>query len=101
MAAQLESNDNDVVPALKEAFETGRSVSICIPGRDEPVSGCVSHIIEASGLDGYLFSAFVGDQRVMIKGAPAAIGERSGAQAMRTRGAAPPSAAGGPPVPCS
>jgi len=75
MRAQLESNDVMVVAALKEAFETGRSVSICMPGREEPVGGCVSHILETTGLDGYLFSAFVGDQRVMIKEAPSAISE--------------------------
>ena len=33
--------------------------------------------METTGLDGYLFSAFVGDERVMTKEAPAAIGERS------------------------
>jgi hypothetical protein len=51
--------------------------AFAFPGRDEPVSGCVSHIIETTGLDGYLFSAFVDDERVMTKEAPAAIGERS------------------------
>ena len=72
MPAQLNTTELAIVPTLKEAFETGRSVMLNIPEHDEPVTGCVSHIFETGSLNGYVFSAFVGDLRILVTEASSA-----------------------------
>jgi hypothetical protein len=54
---------------LKEAFESGRSIDLQISDREAPLCGCVSHIHEGSAAGHYVFSAFVGEDRVVIGGA--------------------------------
>jgi hypothetical protein len=66
MPGQLTTNEVAIVPTLKEAFESGRSVTLNIPEHDKPVTGCVSHIFETGGFEGYIFSAFVGDFRILV-----------------------------------
>jgi hypothetical protein len=56
------------VEVLKEAFECGRSISLQINDREAPLCGCVSHIHEGAAAGDYIFSAFVGDERIVIGG---------------------------------
>jgi hypothetical protein len=57
------------VEMLKEAFESGRSIDLQIGDREAPLCGCVSHIHEGSAAGDYVFSAFVGADRIVIGGA--------------------------------
>jgi hypothetical protein len=54
------------VEMLKEAFESGRSVSLKIGDREEPLRGCVSNIHEGAALGSYVFSARVDRERIVI-----------------------------------
>jgi hypothetical protein len=66
------------VELLREAFHSGRSVTLRVTELEEPLSGCVSYIVEGAAAGEYVFSAFVGRERVVISGAEAQI-ERSSA----------------------
>jgi hypothetical protein len=66
------------VELLREAFHSGRSVTLHVTDLEEPLSGCVSHIVEGAAAGEYVFSAFVGRERLVISGAEALI-ERSSA----------------------
>jgi hypothetical protein len=57
------------VEMIKEAFESGRTVALSVPERQEPITGCVSFIHEGAAAGDYIFSAFVGDERIVIRGA--------------------------------
>jgi hypothetical protein len=54
------------VEMLKEAFESGRSVTLRVGDCERPISGCVSYIHEGAAAGDYLFSAFVGRERVVF-----------------------------------
>jgi hypothetical protein len=54
------------VELLKEAFESGRSVTLRVGDCERPISGCVSYIHEGAAAGDYLFSAFVGRERVVV-----------------------------------
>jgi hypothetical protein len=66
------------VELLREAFHSGRSVTLRVTELEEPLSGCVSYIVVGAAEGEYVFSAFVGRERVVISGAEAQI-ERSSA----------------------
>jgi hypothetical protein len=61
------------VEMLKEAFESGRSVTLRVGDCERPISGCVSYIHEGAAAGDYLFSAFVGRERVVVSHAEAQI----------------------------
>ena len=52
--------------SLQEAFESGRTVALRLPEREQPITGCVSFIHEGAAAGDYVFSAFVGRERVVI-----------------------------------
>jgi hypothetical protein len=54
------------VEILKEAFESGRTVALRLPERQQPITGCVSFIHEGAAAGDYIFSAFVGRELVVI-----------------------------------
>jgi hypothetical protein len=53
-------------------------VTLRVRDHEEPLSGCVSYIHEGAAAGDYIFSAFVGHKRIIIRGAEAQI-ERSSA----------------------
>jgi hypothetical protein len=56
----------ETVRILKEAFESGRTVTLQTSDREAPLCGCVSHIHEGAAVGEYVFSAFVGEERIVI-----------------------------------
>jgi hypothetical protein len=69
MPFQADSQMTASVEVLKEAFESGGSVTLHRGDRQEPLCGCVSHIYEGSAAGDYVFSAFVGEERIVMGGA--------------------------------
>jgi len=65
MPVQLD-RDERAIETLKEAFESGRDVILRIPGREEPMTGCVSCLHEGVSSGERIFSVFVGNERVEI-----------------------------------
>ena len=68
MPLQLDPQAAETVRMLKEAFETGRAVILQTSDHEVPLSGCVSHIHEGAAAGEYVFSAFVGEERIVIGG---------------------------------
>ena len=66
MPSKRDPHEPSTVEVLKEAFESGRSVTLHIPDREAPLTGCVSHIFEGRVAGDYVLSAFVGKERVVI-----------------------------------
>jgi hypothetical protein len=66
MPSERDPHEPSTVEVLKEAFESGRSVTLHIPDREAPLTGCVSHMFEGRVAGDYVFSAFVGKERVVI-----------------------------------
>jgi len=78
MSLQPDRRVAATVELLRDAFHSGRSVTLRVTELEEPLSGCVSHIAEGAAAGEYVFSAFVGRERIVISGAEAQI-ERSSA----------------------
>jgi hypothetical protein len=66
MPSERDLHEPSTVELLKEAFESGRSVTLHISDREAPLTGCVSHIYEGRVAGDYVFSAFVGEERVVV-----------------------------------
>jgi len=66
MPSKRDPQGPSTVEVLKEALESGRSVTLHIPDREAPLTGCVSHLFEGRVAGDYVFSAFVGKERVVI-----------------------------------